>query len=96
MTNSFLGKTGYMATVRGLNKDVDSWLLAGCPLTLMMNIERRKGKDVPVIKKYLVDLDRNPFKLFAEVCLNISILFYSTNDDTLSHDQHTTNLSYIE
>lgn len=31
----------------------------------MMNVEKRKGKDVPVIKKALVDLDGPLFKLFA-------------------------------
>jgi pyrophosphate--fructose-6-phosphate 1-phosphotransferase len=30
---------------------VKEWRMGGIPLTSMMNIERRKGKDVPVIKK---------------------------------------------
>jgi hypothetical protein len=29
-----------------------------------MNIEKRKGKDVPVIKKALTDLDSNIFKFY--------------------------------
>ena len=33
---------------------------------MMMNIERRNGKDKPVIKKALVDLEGKPFKKFAE------------------------------
>lgn len=61
------GKTGYMSVIRHLDRPTEEWLPGGCPLTLMMNIERRKGKDVPVIKKYLVQLDKNPFKLFSEV-----------------------------
>ena len=32
----------------------------------MMNMERRKGKLVPVIKKALVDLNGKPFKEFAK------------------------------
>jgi pyrophosphate--fructose-6-phosphate 1-phosphotransferase len=36
------------------------------PITKMMNIERRHGKDKPVIRKALVELDGAPFKFFAE------------------------------
>jgi pyrophosphate--fructose-6-phosphate 1-phosphotransferase len=32
----------------------------------MLNMEVRKGKKVPVIKKALVDCDAAPFKKFAE------------------------------
>jgi hypothetical protein len=32
----------------------------------MMNIEHRKGNDVPVIKKALVDLDGPLFKLYEK------------------------------
>ena len=30
----------------------------------MMNVENRNGKNIPVIKKYLTDLDGENFKLF--------------------------------
>jgi pyrophosphate--fructose-6-phosphate 1-phosphotransferase len=40
---------------------------AGMPLTQMMNIERRHGKDKPVIRKALVELDSLPFQLFAKL-----------------------------
>lgn len=46
-----------MAVLRHLDKDVSEWVPAGCPLVSMMNVERRKGKDVPVIKKMLVEMD---------------------------------------
>jgi len=36
----------------------------GMPITKMMNIERRNGKDKPVIRKALVELDGAPFKFF--------------------------------
>jgi pyrophosphate--fructose-6-phosphate 1-phosphotransferase len=32
----------------------------------MMNMERRHGKDKPVIKKALTELDGAPFKTYAE------------------------------
>lgn len=58
------GLSGYMAVVRHLAKRSIDWEPAGCPLHTMMTIERRKGKDVPVIKKYLVQLEGNLFKMF--------------------------------
>eukprot|EP00919_Chromeraceae_sp_WS-2016_P072829 GHVR01172161.1.p1 GENE.GHVR01172161.1~~GHVR01172161.1.p1 ORF type:complete len:1248 (+),score=290.09 GHVR01172161.1:34-3777(+) len=61
------GRTGYMSVVRGLKDDVKDWRPAGCPLAIMMNMERRKGRLVPVIKKFLVELDKAPFLPFAQV-----------------------------
>lgn len=57
--------TGMMATIRGLYKPVAEWEVKGMPLTHMMNVERRKGKDKPVIKKALVELEGAPFKGFC-------------------------------
>jgi len=60
------GKTGYMATVTGLTNSVTEWKAGGVPLTLLMNIERRSGKDKPVVKKALVDLNDRPFKALVK------------------------------
>ncbi len=59
------GKSGYIASLRGLDKPAAEWLPGGIPLTSMMNIERRKGKEKPVIRKALVELDGKPFQEFA-------------------------------
>ncbi len=59
------GQTGMMSSVTGLDDFVENWTCGGVPLTALMNIERRKGKDKPVIKKALVDLRSLPFKTFA-------------------------------
>ncbi len=59
------GKTGYIAAVGGLEQEAEKWRPGGIPLTMMMNLERRKGKEVPVIQKALVELDGEPFKAFA-------------------------------
>ena len=59
------GKTGYLSSVRYLTKSADHWVAGGIPLTMMMNLERRHGKDKPVIRKALVELDKKPFKTFA-------------------------------
>lgn len=61
------GLTGYLSSVRKLVKRPEQWECGGVPLTMMMNIERRKGKEKPVIQKALVWLDAAPFKAFAKV-----------------------------
>lgn len=61
------GKSGYMAVVRNLAAPPKDWLPGGCPLTSMMTIEQRHGRDVPVIRKYYVELDTSPFTDFAAV-----------------------------
>ena len=59
------GKTGYMAIVKNTTAPAEEWRAGGVPITMMMNIERRNGKDKPVIRKALVELDGAPFKEFA-------------------------------
>ena len=61
------GLTGYMSSVRGLTKAPSLWTAGGVPLTMMMNIERRKGEDKPVIQKALVELEGRPFKAWASM-----------------------------
>ena len=61
------GATGYMSSIRNLTKPANEWIAGGIPITMMMNMEQRKGKQKPVIKKALVDLDGNPFKAFAQM-----------------------------
>jgi len=59
------GKTGYMASVRNISCPATEWEAGGIPLTMMMNMEHRHGKNVPVIRKALVELDGKPFQTFA-------------------------------
>lgn len=51
------GRTGLMATVSDLHLPASQWRVGGTPLVTMMHIEHRSGKDKPVIRKALVDLD---------------------------------------
>lgn len=60
------GKTGYMSCVRNISKDATKWIAGGIPLTMMMNMERRNGKNVPVIRKALVDLNGAPYKTLVK------------------------------
>ena len=59
------GYTGYLSKVSNLSKPADQWVAGGMPITKMMNIERRNGKDKPVIRKALVELEGKPFTFFA-------------------------------
>jgi len=61
------GLTGYMAVLRGLTKPPEEWQPAAAPLTSMMNVERRRGTNKPVIQKALVELDGVPFQCLAAV-----------------------------
>ncbi len=56
------GLTGYLSSVRRLVRPPAQWECGGVPLTMMMNMERRKGKEKPVIQKALVDLGGAPFR----------------------------------
>lgn len=57
--------TGYMSSIKNLAEPAEAWEAGGIPITMMMNLEQRKGKMKPVIKKALVDLEGKPFKTFA-------------------------------
>ena len=59
------GYNGYLSKVSNLSKPAEEWVAGGMPITKMMNIERRHGKDKPVIRKALVELEGAPFKFFA-------------------------------
>ncbi|MDD4961560.1 MAG: diphosphate--fructose-6-phosphate 1-phosphotransferase, partial [Candidatus Marinimicrobia bacterium] len=59
------GLSGYMSAVRGLAGPADAWIPGGIPMTRMMNMERRHGQNKPVIRKALVDLQGEPFRVFA-------------------------------
>ncbi len=55
-------RTAMMATVANLARPVNEWQAGGTPLARMMELNRRHGHDVPVIRKALVDLDGPVFK----------------------------------
>lgn len=55
-----------MATVSQLTKPVREWKGGGTPLVAMMQMEQRKGKEVAVIAKKLVDLKGAPFNVFTK------------------------------
>lgn len=62
-----LGQTGLIASVANLTAPSSEWTVGGTALTQLMDVERRKGKNKPVIKKAMVELDGAPFKMFASV-----------------------------
>ncbi|CAK0740350.1 hypothetical protein CVIRNUC_001244 [Coccomyxa viridis] len=60
-------KTGLMATASCLDKPCADWSVGGYPLIDMMCIERRRGKDKPVIKKALVELNGPVYGAFEQL-----------------------------
>jgi pyrophosphate--fructose-6-phosphate 1-phosphotransferase len=56
---------GYMAAVRGLDRQVDTWEPIAVPLVSLMHIETRAGISQPVVQKTLVDLSGPLFARFA-------------------------------
>lgn len=62
------GASGFMSCIKNLeDKDARNWIPAGCPLPTMMGVERRHGKDKPVITKALVELDGPMFQAYIAV-----------------------------
>lgn len=55
-------RTGYIACVRGLSRPVSQWTAYGVPLTSMIHMEERHGKQKAVIEKALVDLKGAAFQ----------------------------------
>jgi len=54
-----------MCALGNLAAPVESWTAAAVPLTSMMRLETRKGRQLPVISKALVELAQAPFRHFA-------------------------------
>jgi len=59
------GLTGYTVFGQNMLAPTEEWQMGGIPVTSMLNLELRKGKMKPVIKKALVELEGKPFKKFA-------------------------------
>lgn len=71
----FRSCNGYMSCVKNLgDPNPAKWIAAGCPLPAMMGVERRKGKDKPVITKALVELDGPMFKAYEALRNKWSLL----------------------
>lgn len=60
-------QTGYICCVQGLNTPAENWEIGGRNLVTMMAIEERKGKEKPVIKKALVDLEGKAFAKYKQI-----------------------------
>lgn len=60
------GLSGYMSCIKNTHKPVKEWIPGGIPLTMLMNMEERKGQLKPVIQKALVKLSGKPFKTFEQ------------------------------
>eukprot|EP00928_Gymnodinium_smaydae_P064104 TRINITY_DN4751_c0_g1_i1.p1 TRINITY_DN4751_c0_g1~~TRINITY_DN4751_c0_g1_i1.p1 ORF type:complete len:1218 (+),score=184.94 TRINITY_DN4751_c0_g1_i1:64-3654(+) len=64
------GLTGLIASVKNLLAPVKEWQCGGVPITSLCVIERRKGKDKPVIRKALVELEGDmsqPYEAYQKI-----------------------------
>ncbi len=59
-------KSGYMASIKGLNGPLVEWSGIAIPIHTMMHEEERNGEKKLVIAKALVDLKGRPFKEFSK------------------------------
>ncbi|MDR0956540.1 MAG: diphosphate--fructose-6-phosphate 1-phosphotransferase [Endomicrobium sp.] len=60
------GFSGYMSYIKNLVQPPKQWECGGVPFTMMLDMEKRDGKEKPVIKKVLVDLNSKSFKEFIK------------------------------
>ena len=58
--------SGYMCFVSHLKAPVSQWAIGGVPLVSLMNMEVRHGKEKPVIKKALLDMEDAPYLFYAK------------------------------
>ena len=55
-----------MACISDLHLPPENWGIKGIPLTPLMQMQLRKGKEKPVIQKALVDLNAKSFLYFQQ------------------------------
>ncbi|CAD7944656.1 unnamed protein product [Amoebophrya sp. A25] len=68
------GETGMIASVKNLAAPISEWECGGVPVTALCVLERRKGKDKPVIEKALVELDGKPFRTWVSIRDKVALL----------------------
>jgi len=64
------GRTGLIASVKNLQSPYPKWECGGVPIVSLCHIERRSGKNVPVIRKALVELEgplSQPFQAWTAI-----------------------------
>lgn len=61
------GVTGMVASVQNLKNSIDQWQFTLLPIVQLMHMEVRKGKEKPVIRKALVDINQEPFVYFSRI-----------------------------
>jgi len=64
------GCTGLIASVKNLLAPAKEWVCGGVPVTSLCVIERRKGKEKPVIRKALVEMEGDmaqPYQEFVKM-----------------------------
>ncbi|GIX63722.1 6-phosphofructokinase, putative [Babesia caballi] len=60
-------RNGYMSVIRNLKSPINEWVPLGVPFLHLMHMINMGGRRVPAIRKTLVNLDGNLFKVFEQV-----------------------------
>lgn len=60
------GLTGMICSIQGLKNDPRKWKMKAVPIVSLMQIAERKGRQIPVIQKTLVDTKGDIFLYFSQ------------------------------
>ncbi len=61
------GVTGAISAIQNLKQDPKHWKCKMVPIVQLIHLEKRQGKEKPVIQKALVDLKSPPYQQFAKM-----------------------------
>lgn len=67
------GLTGMICSAQNLKQAAEEWEMKAVPIVQLMHFEVRKGKEKPVIRKALVDINQEPFVYFSRFRKNWEI-----------------------
>lgn len=83
------GNTGLLASVKNLLAPVKEWVCGGVPVTSLCVIERRKGKEKPVIRKALVEMEGDmaqPYQEFMKMREELKMKDYYSVPGPIQYD----------
>ncbi|PSC71535.1 pyrophosphate-fructose 6-phosphate 1-phosphotransferase subunit beta [Micractinium conductrix] len=89
------GQTGLMATVSNLDQPANKWSVGGTPLLSMMHLERRSGRDKPVIKKALVEIHGPAMTSYTSMRAIWAIQDWCRSPGPIQFKGHTSDMANI-
>ncbi|KAL4442020.1 hypothetical protein ABPG77_011281 [Micractinium sp. CCAP 211/92] len=89
------GQTGIMATLSNLSAPASKWAVGGTPLLSMMHMERRSGRDKPVIKKALVEITGPAMTSYTSMRAIWAIQDWCRSPGPIQFQGHTSDMASI-